>query len=242
MSGRADGHISALSAPLLFIPGLTCTAEILVPHLVALWAEAPVMVASPRRGRSMAEIARHILADAPPRFALAGFSMGGYLSFEILRQAPERVERLALIDTQARADTAEATERRRAGMALAQAGKFGLAIASSFPNAVHPDHQNDESLRALHTRMALAIGPDTYRDQQEAIIGRSDSRDLLPTIGVPTTVLVGEGDLLTPPALSREMADAIPHARLQIIAGAGHMALAETPMPVQAALVDWLRA
>ena len=231
-----------MTLPLLFIPGLTCTAEILVPHLAALWKEAPVMVASPTRGRSMAEIAGHILADAPPRFRLAGFSMGGYLSFEILRQAPDRVGALALIDTQARPDTPEATERRRGGMALATSGKFALAVANSFPNAVHPDHRADMGLKALHTRMAMDVGPETYCDQQEAIIGRPDSRPLLSTIGVPTTVIVGEGDQLTPLALSEEMAAGIPGAVLEVIPGAGHMALAEATGPTQAALIRWLRA
>ena len=105
------------SMPILLVPGLVSSPRIYAPWLPALWRFGPVTVANHIRDDHMALIARRILAEAPPRFALAGHSMGGYIAFEIMRQAPERVAKLALINTQARPDTPEATARRRGMMA-----------------------------------------------------------------------------------------------------------------------------
>src|SRR5512135_1268766 len=104
---------SSNSLPVVLVPGLTCTARLYVDQIPTLWQFGSVTVADHRRDDSMANIARRILAAAPPRFALAGLSMGGFIAFEIMRQAPERVTRLALLNTQARPDTPEAGARRR---------------------------------------------------------------------------------------------------------------------------------
>lgn len=229
-----------MTLPILLVPGLSCTPEIWAQQIVPLWSRGPVSVANHTRGTSIAEIAAAILADAPPRFALAGISMGGYIAFEIWRQASQRVLGLAFVDTSARPDSTEATERRRAAMALARAGKQPQVIANAFGFAVHPDHQDDARLRALHTRMALSVGVETYLRQQEAIIARPDSRPDLAGIAVPTAVIVGERDLLTPPELSQEIAAGIPGAHLSVIAGAGHMSLVEQPDATSAALLAWL--
>src|SRR6187431_2449384 len=110
--------------PILLVPGLACSSRIFAQIIPALWRFGPVMVANHIRDDSMAAIARRILSEAPPRFALAGHSMGGYIAFEIMRQAPERVAKLALINTQARSDTPEASERRRGLIARAKAGEY----------------------------------------------------------------------------------------------------------------------
>ena len=229
-----------MTLPILLVPGLTCTAEIWSHQVTPLWSRGPVTVAHHTEDTSIAAIARSILAGAPPRFALGGISMGGYIAFEIWRRAPERVLGLAFVDTSSRADAPETTERRRAAMALAREGKYAQVVANAFPFAVHPDHQNNATLRALHTRMSLSVGVDVYLRQQEAIIGRRDSRPDLTTIAVPTTVIVGERDLLTPPDLAKEIAGGIPGATLVSIPGAGHMAVAERPDAVNAALLAWL--
>lgn len=231
-----------MTIPVLLVPGLSCTAEAFHHQLPALWQFGPVTVANHTAGDSMATIAAAILADAPPRFALVGFSMGGYLAFEILRQAADRVLGLCLLDTSARPDSPDATEKRRAAMSLAAQGKFSLAVQQSFPNAVHPDHVGNAELKALHVRMAMATGPETYLRQQQAIIARPDSRPGLAGIKVPTLVVVGEADAITSPELAREMAEGIPGARLAVIPNAGHMALAEQPESVTAAMVEWLSA
>src|SRR5204863_9293160 len=119
------------------------------PVIPALWRFGPVTVANHIRDDSMGAIARRILAEAPPRFALAGHSMGGYIAFEIMRQAPERVAKLALINTQARPDTAEATARRRGMMARAKAGQFRAVRDEMFAGLVHPSRHGDAALRQL---------------------------------------------------------------------------------------------
>ena len=113
-------------------------------------------------------------------------------------------------------------------------------VAAGFPLIVHPDHVEDPSLKALHTRMSLGVGAETYLRQQEAIIARADSRPDLPNIRVPSVVIVGDRDALTPPELSEEMARGLPDAQLAVIGRAGHMALAEQPDAVNAVLLSWL--
>jgi pimeloyl-ACP methyl ester carboxylesterase len=231
-----------MTTPILLVPGLNCTAEVYKHQLPRLWLHGPVTVANHQAGASMAEIASHILAEAPPRFALAGFSMGGYLAFEILRQARDRVTRLALLDTSARADSPEATAKRLAAIALSQQGRFNLAVSQTFPNAVHPDHVANEELKALHLGMAMWSGPEVYARHQQAIIARPDSRPDLPGIAVPTLVVVGEADAITPVDAAREMAAGIHNSRLVIVPRAGHLALVEQHFLVTSALVEWLAA
>jgi pimeloyl-ACP methyl ester carboxylesterase len=208
----------------------------------ALWRFGPVTVADHTRDETMAAIAGRILAAAPPRFALAGLSMGGYIALEIMRQAADRVEKLALLDTGSRADAPEATAKRHANIALAQAGRFEDVIGPQFPLYVHPARANDAALKAGYLAMCHEVGPEAYVRQQKAIMGRVDSRSLLAAIRVPTLVLVGEEDAATPPALSDEMAAAIPGARLARIAACGHLSTMECPEAVTQELVAWMSA
>src|ERR1700709_1785480 len=135
--------------PILLIPGLVSSPRIYAPVMPALWRWGPVTVANHIRDDNMGVIARRILSEAPPRFALAGHSMGGYIAFEILRQAPERVEKLALINPQARPDTPEATTRRRGQIARAQAGEFRAILDELFPGFVHPSRLGEAALPQL---------------------------------------------------------------------------------------------
>lgn len=230
-----------MSTPIVLVPGLNCTAECYAGQIPALWQFGSVQVADHKRGSTMAEIAAAILGDAPPRFALAGFSMGGYIVFEMLRQAPERITRLALIDTMARLDTPERLQKRHDAIRLAQAGKHRQIVAANYAESVHPQNARDAAIRETSIRMAVENGPEVYIRQQQAIIGRRDSLPLLPTIGVPTTIIVGEADTITPVADSRIMADTIPNAELVMIAGAGHMSPTEQPAAAAAALVGWMQ-
>ena len=124
--------------PILLVPGLVSSPRIFSPVMPALWRLGPVTVANHIRDDNMGAIARRILAEAPPRFALAGHSMGGYIAFEIMRQAAERVAKLALINTQARPDTAEATARRQGLMSRAGNGEYRAVLDELFPGLVHP--------------------------------------------------------------------------------------------------------
>lgn len=231
-----------MTMPFLLVPGLNCTGEVYRSLAPALWSYGPVTIANHLTGSTIEAMAAAILGDAPPSFALVGFSMGGYIGFEILRRAPERVRRVVLIDTSARPDAAEATEVRRRRISQTQAGKFGLVVEQSFPATVHPDNLNGTDLLALHRRMAMANGPEAYVRHQTAIIERPDSRPGLAAIGVPALAVVGEADQITPPTAAREIAAGISEARLVVIAGAGHFALLERPDAVAAALTEWIAA
>jgi pimeloyl-ACP methyl ester carboxylesterase len=206
----------------------------------ALWAFGPVTIADHRHDDSVAAIAARILATAPPRFALVGLSMGGYIAFAIAREAPERVARLALLDTSARPDTPEQSERRREMIALAEGGRFSDVTDLLFPVFVHRNRQGDEALRAIVQSMAEETGPEAFVRQQRAIMTRPDCRPLLTSIRCPTLVLVGDGDERTPPVLSEEIAAGIAGARLVRVPDCGHLSTLERPEAVNRALVEWL--
>jgi len=228
--------------PTVLIPGLTCSARLYAEQIPALWQFGPVIVADHRRDDSMAAIARRIVAAAPPRFALAGLSMGGYIAFEIMRQAPERVAKLALLDTGARADEPEQTERRRVVMALAENGRYAEVPDLAFPLYVHRNRHGDFSLKRIVRMMAEETGAEAYLRQQQAILSRPDSRPGLAAIACPTLVLVGDGDEATPPKLAREIAAGIFGSRLVTIPDSGHLSTLEQPEAVTKALVEWLQS
>jgi pimeloyl-ACP methyl ester carboxylesterase len=188
----------------------------------------------------MTAIARRILAAAPPRFALAGLSMGGYIAFEIVRQAPERVAKLALLDTGARGDTPEQTERRKIVIGLARSGRYAEVPDIAFPVYVHRDRHGDAALKRVVRTMAEDTGAQAFLRQQQAIISRPDSRPGLGAISCPTLVLVGDGDEATPPELAREIAAGVPGSRLVLIPRCGHLSTLEQPEAVTQALVEWM--
>lgn len=227
--------------PFVLISGLNATTAVFAELAQALWPLGPVTLANQVEGEGVGGIAAHILKAAPPQFALLGFSMGGYISLEIMRQAPERVRKLCLLDTTARPDAPEASAKRRERMALAEAGQFARTVEEGFEMTVHPNHLGREDLQRLTREMAMAMGPETFIRHQRAIIERPDSRPTLPGIRVPTAVITGEADRITPPEAAREMAAAIAGAKLTLIPGAGHMAIIEQPEATIAAIVAWAR-
>ena len=226
--------------PLLLVPGLTCSARLYAPQVAALWPLAPVMVADHRQDDHIDAVARRILDNAPPRFALAGLSMGGYIAFAMMRQAPERVARLALLDTSARADTPEQTASRQTQIAMTQAGRYAEIPDLSMPRYVHRDRQNDAALTGLVRTMAEETGADAFIRQLKAIMSRPDSRPMLSAIRCPTLVLVGDADLATPPDLAREIAAGIAGASLVVVPDCAHLSTLEQPEAVNAALAAWL--
>jgi pimeloyl-ACP methyl ester carboxylesterase len=226
--------------PVVLVPGLNCSARLYAPQIPVLWRFGPVTVADHTRDDSMTAIAARILADAPPRFALVGLSMGGYIAFEILRQAPERVAKVALLDTGSRADVAAQTERRNKQIALAQSGRFAEVTDALWPLLVHRDRQEDKDLNLLVRMMADETGPEAFVRQQTALRGRPDSRPGLAAIRCPALVVVGDGDTLTPPELAQEIAAGIPGATLVTIPESGHLSTLERPEAVNRALVAWM--
>jgi pimeloyl-ACP methyl ester carboxylesterase len=227
---------------LVLVPGLLCTAALWEPQIAAVGDIAQCTVADHTRHDTMAGIARSILAAAPERFALAGLSMGGYVAYEIVRLAPERVERLALLDTGAGADTPERIAGRRELIALAEREGAVRAQLELLPVLIHTSRLGDKALVDTILQMARDTGLEAFKREEQAIIGRPDNRPLLAGIRVPTLVLVGHDDALTPVQLAREIAGAIPGARLEIVPDCGHLSTLERPEAVGRALRAWLAA
>lgn len=234
--------MSAAESPhLLLLPGLLNDARLWWHQTSHLSDLVVPTVADLTDADSMPALAADVLARAPAeRFVLAGLSMGGYVALEIMRQAPQRVRALALLDTTARADAPEVSENRRRLMALAE-HDFAAVIDELLPRFVHPDHQGDAERTQLIRSMAEQIGQDAFLRQQRAIIGRADSRPDLPAIECPVLVLCGRDDAIAPVEIHQEMVDAIPDARLVVIEQCGHLAPIDQPGRVTEALRAWLR-
>jgi pimeloyl-ACP methyl ester carboxylesterase len=228
--------------PTLLLPGLAATPRMYAPQIPLLWQFGPVMLAEHRRDDSIAAIAQRVLAHAPPRFRLLGLSMGGYIAFELMRLAPERVARLALLDTSARPDTSEQSARRREMIALARGGRYDEVADLSYPVLVAPQRLGDQALRQIVRDMLRDTGPESYVRQQTAIMSRRDSRPDLPAIACPTLLLVGADDQLTPPDRAQEIAAGIRGARLITVPDCGHVSTLEQPERVNAALAEWAGA
>lgn len=232
----------AATAPpaLVLLPGLLCDQALWAPQIAAFAARLPILVGDLTQDDSVADMARRVLAEAPPRFALAGLSMGGYVAQEILRQAPERVDRLALLDTSARADSDEQRRRRIGLLALARSGKFKGVTPRLLPLLLHPDRLDEAALTDTVMAMAERVGRDAFQRQQTAILGRPDGRADLARIACPTLVICGRQDALTPPDLAEELATGIPGAQLALLERCGHLSTLEQPGPVTGLLGRWL--
>lgn len=225
---------------LLLVPGLLCDQRLWKGQVEGLAHAAACTVADVSRSDSVAGMATAAIARMPPGpFAVAGLSMGGYVALEVVRQAGARVSGLALLDTNARADSEQATADRRRMMKLAETD-FERVVNALLPKLLLPAHMRDAALVATVKAMAASTGRDAYCRQQEAIIGRIDSRPHLAQVRCPTLVLCGRQDTLTPVALHQEMAGAIAGSRLVVAEQCGHLSPLEQPRLVTLNLVHWL--
>ena len=234
--------VAHLAEPLVLVPGLLCSPALFASQIAEFGRDRKVAVADHTRSERMEAIAADILATAPERFALAGLSMGGYVAMAIVRAAPERVTRVAFLDTSARDDVPERVADRRRLMELAKAKGTREVQKVLLPRLVHPDRLGEAALVETVLKMADDTRVEAFVREQEAIIARPDSRPSLAAIRCPALVLTGEQDLQTPPELAREIADATPGARLVIVPGCGHLSTLERPEAVNAALRVWLAA
>jgi len=187
------------------------------------------------------EMAEQILAAAPERFLLAGFSLGGYVALAIMARAASRVARLALLSTGPTADAPAASGFREKLIGLAQSGKYDSVPGRLAPAMFHPARKDDPALLDRFVAMSRDCGPDRFVLHQRAALSRPDRSALLPTIAVPTLIAVGRDDQITPPALSEGMARAIPCATLVMFENCGHMAPLEKPAELAGALTTWLQ-
>lgn len=225
---------------LLLVPGLLNTARLYDRQVADLSDIADVKVVEVHQHDSIAAMAETVLAAAPERFCLGGFSMGGYVAFEVMRRAAARVDKLALMDTAAIPDTPESTARRRGFIEQTKIGRFKGVQPSLLPLIVHRKRLQDPEVVQPILAMAEEVGAEGFVREQVAIMARADSRPLLATIRVPTLVVVGRQDQTTPLPRAEEMAAGIANARLVVIEECGHMSPIEKPAELSAALRKWL--
>jgi pimeloyl-ACP methyl ester carboxylesterase len=228
--------------PLVLLPGLLCDAALWHAQVEGLSPLAEPVVIDLTQDDTLGAMARRALAAAPPSFALAGLSMGGYVAQEIMRQAPERVAKLALLDTSARADTPEQAARRRGLIELSEKGEFKGVTPRLLPLLIHAARHEDKPLTEIVMGMAERVGKEAFLRQQRAIMGRPDGREDLRRIACPTLVLCGRQDALTPLTLHEEIAGLVPGAKLTVVEDCGHLSTLEKPATVTAALRQWLLA
>jgi pimeloyl-ACP methyl ester carboxylesterase len=227
--------------PLIFIPGLLCDQALWQPQIVALSELVDCRVTDQHMHTdTIGQIADGIVADAPAQFALAGLSMGGYIALEICRKYGERVKGLALLDTSARPDTPEQTNRRKNMMVLCQEQNFNKIIEMLLPVLIHPDRQEDQELKQQIIDMAVKTGSQIFLRQQHAIINRIDQRPSLSKIACPTVVICGQQDCITPLDCALEMSEKIHQSKLETIKDCGHLSTMEKPEQVTKIMTRWL--
>jgi pimeloyl-ACP methyl ester carboxylesterase len=230
----------------ILLPGLACDGQLFDAMLQAepsLAQRHRVQVSDVHtRCASLPAMAATLLAEQPGAHVLVGVSMGGMLALELLRQAPQRVQAVALLGTSARADTPELISLRSQACELFAAGRMDEVLRANVPLAFHPANAASPSLVVLYLAMIRRAGAQQLIQQNRAVMARIDSRPHLPFITCPALIVCGQADGLTPPDHAQEMAQAIPQARLEIVSDAGHMLTMEQPAAVATLLVDWLDA
>ncbi len=225
--------------PLVLIPGMMCDARLWAPQMAVLGRRA-VLHAPCTEAGTMAGLAAAILAAAPPHFALAGLSMGGIVAMEVLRQAPERVERLALLDTNPRAEAVEVQARRLPQIARAEAGDLAGVMRDEMVPSYLANGAGRQDILDLCMGMALALGPEVFARQSRALRDRPDQTATLAAFRGPALVLTGAGDRLCPRDRHELMHRLMPQSRLAVIEGAGHLPVLEKPVETTAELLRWL--
>ncbi len=228
------------SRSLVLLPGLLCDVELWRHQVEYLKDQCDIQVADLTKDSTMTAMAERVLGESPETFALAGLSMGGYVAQEIMRLAPDRVERLALVDTNARADTDEQRKTRGELIKLAEIGKFKGVTPRLLPNLIHPSRMADPAVAGVVMAMAERIGQEAFGRQQRAIMDRKDGRGDLEAIRVPTLILAGRQDILCPPKVQQEMAERLPNGRLILVEDCGHLVSLERPEATTAVFRYWL--
>ena len=230
-----------MAEPLVFLPGMMCDARLFGPQIAELSADHCVTVAPVTQGERIEEIASGLLDQLPARFALAGLSMGGIVAMELLRRAPDRITRIALMDTNPLAETPPVAAAREPQIVGVRTGRLEQVMRDEMkPHYLAPGPHRGEVLE-LVMDMALTLGAETFVRQSRALQRRRDQQGTLRKCKVPTLVLCGAHDALCPVKRHTFMAELIPYAKLVVLENAGHLPTLETPAETTQALRDWLK-
>ncbi|OBY27950.1 alpha/beta fold hydrolase [Leisingera sp. JC1] len=226
--------------PLVLLPGMMCDGRIFYAQVRTFSGSMPVMVLPLAGGDTVEKIAARMLTHLPPRFALAGFSMGGILAMELVRRAPERISRLCIIGASPLAETPDQAASREPQIVAARAGRLEDVLRETMPTEALAPGPLRLEVHKLFCRMGMELGPEMYVAQARALQRRPDQQAAMRRVHVPTLVLGGEHDTLVPPAKLDLLAQLIPEARLEILPDAGHFPVLEQPDAVNRALLHWL--
>lgn len=229
-----------MKEPLLLLPGMMCDARLFLPQIAAFSAQRAVMVAPLSTGESFRDIARAVLSGAPQRFALAGVSMGGIAAMEVIRQAPERVSRLALFDTNPKAESSQRQALREPQIQSVLSGNLQAVMRDEMKPHYLVDAPGKDAILDLCMEMATTLGADVFVQQSRALQLRPDQTSTLARIKVPTLVLCGEHDQLCPPAAHQLMHKLIPDSTLEVIPAAGHLPILEQAEYTNQVITQWL--
>lgn len=219
------------------LPGLLCDRTVWADQSAALGKIADVAIPDFRGLNSITAMAKLVLDAAPDRFALAGHSMGARVALETFRMAPEKIERIALLDTGVHPRGATEEEKRGALVEIARTQGMEALAARWLPPMLHPDHA---PLLAPLTEMVKRYTPEQFAGQQRALLDRPEARAVLPLIKCPTLILCGREDAWSPVSQHEEIAAAIPQSKLVIVEHSGHMSPVEQPQAVSRALLEWI--
>jgi len=217
---------------LVLISGLLCTSDLWLDQIGEFEEDYDLMLFDHASHDTIPAMVGAFLQDAPEKFNLAGLSLGGYIALEVMRQAGERVEKLILLDTNARADREPQIEVRRAAITQAETDGVQAFCKEITQHLIHPDRMADKDLGERILDMAEDIGLEGFKNQQLAMISRPDFRDFLPEITCPTLIICGQQDVMTPPKVHQEMADLIPGSQFNLIDNCGHLSTMEQPLMV----------
>ena len=228
--------------PLLLIPGLMMDARAFWHQIITVSALRPVQVASLGALASVEEMAKAVLDHAPPRFAVAGHWLGGLVAMEVLKRAPERVTRIALMDVNPLPENPQVAAAREPRLVGARAGRLAEMMLQEVPASTLAPGPGLADVQAIMQDMADAMGVDAYLAQSRALVRRPDHQRTLRTARLPALVLCGEHDTLCPVRRHEFLAELMPHARFELIRNAGHLPMLEQPEAVTAALLGWLSA
>ena len=230
-----------MAEPLVLLPGMMCDARLYGPQIAELSADTAVMVAPITQGERVEEIASGLLDLVPKRFALVGYGMGGVVAMEVMRRAPDRVARIALLNTHPLAETPQAATAREPQIVRARSGRLNDVMRDEISLSDLAPGSARMGILELISDMAETLGPEVYVRQARALQRRKDQQATLRRCRVPALVMCGAHDQITPVKRHSFMAELIPYANLKILDDSGHLPTLEQPEQTTAALRDWMK-
>ncbi|SDZ56774.1 Pimeloyl-ACP methyl ester carboxylesterase [Jannaschia faecimaris] len=228
-----------MTTPLLLLPGMMCDARLFAPQLAAIHDRA-IMVSPIAAADTTAALARIVLDAAPPRFALAGLSMGAIVAMEVMAQAPEQIAGLCLMDSNPKAEHPEVAAAREPQIQRVRDGSLRAVMRDEMRPGYLADGPNQGAILDTCMAMAETMGPVTFVRQSRALQTRADRRETLSGVKVPALILCGREDMLCPPRRHEMMHELIENSELVVVEGAGHLPTLEQPHVTTRAICHWL--